>query len=198
MEITSDLGDFLTGVAAIATVLVTIVTLSSSKARIHKVARETMELAKSLEEQIERHPSGPARSTAIGLRNELLVRGHYVTKRYLERTTLKRLTLIEAVAWAVILILMATTVWSIRGVPADLELWRKLLGWIVLGAALVTIGWGVYSSHQHMKIEEALDVMGRDFLDQDPPSRAGRYVLLGAGIFASVGILGLMRWKRTQ
>lgn len=192
------------GIAAAAGILMGIAL--NAKARAHTTASQSLALAKSLREQIEQDPNGPARGVSVRLHKELLDREHYAIQNYLSETTPRRLNIIDILAWFIIIILLGLIVWVTKGVPAEWQSARTALFWAVLIAGVVFLVTGLVSSFKKISVEDALEAK-RDTLFEESPSegvtgapqsKGIRYAVIALGVSACVGLFGLSRWRRAR
>lgn len=198
MTIELNIGDLLAGVAALSLAVLTVVTAFNAKARLHKVAQQSMELATSLDEQVKALPiNSRARSRSVGLYNDLVFRSHHATQRYLDKTTPKVLTLIEVGAQTLIVLLLAFITWTLRGVPSDWELWRQLLAWTLIAVAIGILVYGLIVSRSHKSVNSKLEAKGRDYMEEapEPEPELSPWFAFAAGLSLSAAALALVQRK---
>lgn len=200
MTVDLNIGDLLTGLAAVAGVAITIFTALNSRARLHKVAQQSMELASSLNEQANTlRINSRARSRAVGLYNELVFHSHYATQRYSHKTTPKALTLIETVANALFSVLLAFATWNLQGIPAEWEMQRSFIGWAFIVAAVWISVRGIMTSRRTAAVQSALEAKATDFMEEEPEQKRVPWLALAAGISLSTAALAtLVHRKRNQ
>jgi hypothetical protein len=199
VDLDLNIGDLLAGIAALAVAVITIFTAANARARLHKVAQQSMELANSLNEQAKALPiDSPARSRAVGLYQELVFRSHYATQRYLNRTTPRVLTLIESGAQVLICILLASATWTLRGVSTEWETLRSLIAWALLVVAALIIVRSVVTSRGHAAVKSALSVKAKDFMEEVPEPTRLRWLALATGASISAATLASLLLRKSR
>jgi hypothetical protein len=191
MTVDLNVGNLLAGIAAVVGVAITGLTALNSRSRLHKVAQQSMELATSLNEQVKALPvDSRARSRAVGLYNELVFQSQYATQRYSQATTPKALNLIDTVAKALFLALLASVTWNLQGIPAEWETGRSLTGLAFLIFSVGIAFRGFRTSRRMAAVQSALATKATDFMeDETPQTRVKWPVLAAAGLSLSAAAL---------
>lgn len=191
MTIDLNVGSLLTGAAAIVGVVITALTAFNSRSRLHKVAQQSMELASSLNEQVEALPvDSAARSRAKGLYSELVFQSHYAAQRYSQVTTPKALTLFDAAATSLLFAFAAAVTWNLRGIPSEWELGRTLIGCGFLIWAVISGVRSFKSSQTAAATLRALDAKAKDHMEEDlAQKRSKRPGVVAGGLSASAAAL---------
>lgn len=201
MPIDLNVGSLLTGSAAVVGVAITALTAFNSRSRLHKVAQQSMELASSLNEQVEALPIGSvARSRAKGLHGELVFRSHYAAQRYLKATTPKFLTVFDTAATSLLFAFAAAVTWNLRGIPPEWEVGFNLVGLGFLIWAIVNAVRSFRGRQEVAATVKALDAKAKDNMEEDVPQTRGKWpVVVAAGLSASaVALFAGSSRKRNQ